>query len=114
MLDSQSMFVDKYYEMMPAFDDLLPSGRDLRDGMIVLIESPLSRADVDVSAEELTPSLKYVARVLNRWCTVSDIKFEMGGAILTFIGEYGDGVKVKRNHQAADAWIVKLDSLPDH
>lgn len=113
--ESQSIFIDQYYEMNPAFEDVLPDGTHLKDGMIVLIESPLYRMSVDIDPENFDPAKRYVARTLNRWCTVSpgSIKIIPGCPdVVTFVGVYADGGKIKRISKVQDAWIVKLDSLP--
>ena len=116
-----SLFVDKFYEMDPQFEDLLPDGTYLQDGMVVLVEDSFIRADP-------SNDNKYEierARETNRWATVSHIKVmkrwehdDMGrvlgesSPLVSFVATYGDGTKKKRSYDASYAWIVKLDSMP--
>lgn len=130
-----TMFVDKFYEMIPEFDQLLPRGTMLEDGMVVLIGDSIARANLrhleKLESGERThihTSPEYErdkAREYNRWCTVSDIQIiprwwtnEYGEVVgerspmIAFVGTYGDGTKRKRNCDSDFPWLVKKDSLP--
>lgn len=119
---TSSIFVDKFYEMDPEFEDLLSHGKHLQNGMIVLLEDSLMR-------EETTSRNDYAAermREVNRWCEVSQLEIirrydyddQMGSVIaesaplISFIAIYSDGTKKKRRYDSSYAWIVKLDSVP--
>lgn len=103
-------YVDKYYEMDPETEDVLHNGTLVVDGMKVLIEDPSLRQEMDgdMSAYDI-----YHARKKNRWATVESSKVEHHGhPVLTFIGAYEDGVKMKVVEDVNCAWIVKKDSIP--
>lgn len=111
-----TLFVDKFYRMDPEFEDLLPRGTDLRDGMIVLLEDSLLKADLDIMHRS-----KYEAdhaRETNQWCVVSDVEIttrvdEHGREmqpLVSFVAIYPDGHKRKRAYAASYAWIVKRES----
>jgi hypothetical protein len=102
-------FVDKTYIMDPATEDLLSRGSLLEDGMKVLIESATVKQVMTLKMADAEYAL---ARRYNRWCTVSDIE-DIGGRV-AFIGTYDDGSKLKLVESRDMAWIVKLDSLPEH
>jgi len=107
-----SVFVDRFYEMDPEFEDLL-SGRDLKDGMVVLIEDYMLRGD----PEHLGSDNRYEQariRETNRWCTVTNVRLTYGQyPCVTFFAVYADGTKRKRMYAQEYAWIVKLDSIPE-
>lgn len=101
--------VEKTYVMNPETEDVLPTGEQLRNGMIVLIESRGSK----VGLENTTAPVNLTnARKQNRWCEVSELRIWPDSQI-TFIGIYADGVKCQRRAPVRDAWIVKIDSVPD-
>ena len=108
-----SMFVDKFYEMDPQFEDLLPDGSYLKEGMVVLLEDSMFRADSE--RVEANPYEAEKMREANRWCRVTHL--EIGNRydpnpLIKFIAVYGDGVKKKRVYNVSFAWIVKIDSIP--
>ena len=111
--DAQAPFVSKFYEMDPEFDDLLPSGLYLRDGMVVLLEDHLLRGD-----EDRADSKWELARLreVNRWCEVSHVVVtprhgDASGPLVEFIGTYPDGTKRKRAYAASYAWLVRKFSV---
>lgn len=113
-VDTQPAFVPKFYEMDPEVDDLLPDGTCLRDGMVVLIEDSLIRAD-----EERADSKWELARLreVNRWCEVSHVlitpRHDGSRPLIQFIGIYPDGTKRKRTYDSSYAWLVRLFSITD-
>lgn len=123
-MDQQSsLFVDQYYMMDPEFEDLLADGTELRNGMVVLCENPLWRKDM-ASAIERGGFAMRQALENNRWCQVTNLRVEnrydtdreTGEVtriyqVITFVGVYGDGVKIKRSFSPNASWIVKLDSI---
>lgn len=123
--ENPTMFVDKFYQMDPAFEDLLPDGTFLKDGMVVLIEDSLSRVEMDRAINDDRGYDMSRARENNRWCTVSHVQFrshpqidyESGRSIglnhlVSFVATYGDGTKTKRTYNVSYSWIVKKDSIP--
>lgn len=121
---NETIYVSKFYEMNPEDDELLPSGVDLRDGMIVLLEDTLVRGNWE-TGRELGPYEIERVKECNRWCEVSHITIrrrfehdEMGAVIaessplVSFVATYPDGTKKKRNYDAAYAWLVKRISIP--
>lgn len=105
-------FVDKYYEMNPETDDLLFSGYDLANGMVVLTENYKRRIDVSKGFDALLEGYKPEALKWNRWMTVSQLKINKGDQLVGFIAIYPDGTKRKVMLSVDDAWIVKVYSLP--
>lgn len=107
--NTPSMFVSQFYEMDPEFEDILYDGTELKNGMVVLIESYHGRAE-QCSADS-SPTLIAENKILNRWATVERVHFQHGN--VHFVAVYGDGTKVKRNYLDALSWLVKKDSLPE-
>lgn len=101
--------VERFYVMNPETEDVLPTGEQLRNGMIVLIESAESKAGLEYAIE---PVKLANARKTNRWCEVSELRIWPNSQI-TFIGIYADGVKCQRTAPVRDAWLVTIDSVPD-
>lgn len=97
-------FVSKFYRMNPAEEDIIP-GRDLRNGMTVLIEDQMAREHVreGLLREDYTRSRALKA---NRWCLVT--KLQRRGDILSFVGVYDEGEQISRQYNDAYHWIVKL------
>jgi hypothetical protein len=122
-MTNAGIYMDKHYAMNPEFDDLLPEGTDLKDGMIVLLEDSMMRGDVDRATRDKY-EFERVSEV-NQWCTVSNIKITQrwerddmgrvlseGSPLVSFIATYPDGVKRKRTYDASYAWLVKKASIP--
>lgn len=121
---SESVFVDKFYQMDPKHEDLIADGSELKEGMVVMIGDKMFRADMNHLSHHPHPYLHERAMENNRWCTISQIKIlerfyidMMGRAmsqaspVVTFVATYADGVKIKRSFPADCPWIVKKDSL---
>lgn len=127
------MFVDQHYLMDPATEDLITKGSKLKNGMRVLIEgSALLRENIDVPLDGYS---RQRALENNRWCVVSDLEIQerwddgndwgygnFGGRrraprkvdpLISFVGVYDDGTKIKRSYADSYAWLVKKDSLVD-
>lgn len=120
----ETMFVDQYYVMDPEFEDLLPGGMDLKEGMVVLIGDSTHRMDIPHAILKGGWFLES-ARKDNRWCTVTNLEVEThheydrrtgelvrSFPVVTFIGVYGDGTKYKRSFDMNIPWLVKKDSIP--
>lgn len=101
-------FVDKYYVMDPASEDILFDGTGLVDGMIVLIERTESREEL---REKMTPGQIDNARWNNRWAKISRV--EVRGENVSFFAVYEDHTVKKRVHNVHFPWLVKIASLPD-
>lgn len=102
-------YVSKYYEMDPEFEDVVFSGNDLVNGMIVLAEDPIARAD-DLNEDEATDREISELRMRNRWATVTDLTVTSDQT--RFVAVYSDGTKRKRTLGTSHAWLVKKDSMP--
>lgn len=98
----------KFYSMDPETEELLFDGFELKDGMVVLIESPLMRGDLSAADSNEAEMASVLAN--NRWCTVSNIYNHR--KMVEFVGTYGDGSKRKRTQGVRWAWLVKKDSIP--
>lgn len=128
MEQTQGIFVSKFYEMDPQFEDLVPSGTLLQNGMMVLLEDSMMRADpatLNSSSETHNRYEGERAREVNRWCEVTHLEVrkrfdydDIGAVIgesspiISFVAVYFDGTKKKRRYDASYAWLVKLDSIP--
>lgn len=113
MLDL-TQFVDKYYEMDPATEALLPNGRSLKPGMCVLIDRHSARADVAKLKEPERSNYNeifYLARERNRWCLVAEV--EIIEDYVHFTATYDDGVSRRRSVPLVAGWLVKLAGLKD-
>jgi hypothetical protein len=94
--------VEQYqpYDMLT--EDLI-YGKDLKDGMVVLIESDgRSLGYRSYNTAELN---SWLIMKNNRWCEVTRL-FTMGDDIV-FIALYGDGRKAIRITTPTAGWIVK-------
>lgn len=112
-MTESGLYVDKFYEMDPAFEDLIP-GLELRDGMIVLLEDHMMRGDI---AHRESPYDISRLKEINQWCEVSGVAVVQRGhdcgysPLVKFLGLYPDGVKRPRTYDASYYWIVKKASL---
>jgi len=122
-------FVPQYYRMNPETEVLL-YGWELMDGMEVLIEPAIYRADLsDVrvtfvgkrpdGAEarnfELTEHVKSEALRMNRWAKVTKfaVDSEYDKQIAHFVAEYEDGTQKVQSWDLYIGWLVKKDSIPE-
>ena len=103
-------YVDRYYQMDPETEDMVPSGDRLKNGMRVLIAQPSLRENV-VPERLAQPDNVANAQVWNRWCIVTHVT-TWSNSRVTFVGIYDNGVKLPRNVENQEAWIVKKDSIP--
>lgn len=109
--------VRKYYTLDNKTEDILPNGRHLADGMVVMIEDPDCRERPEEVGKEVrgTDTDWLLNRVLlnNRWCTVSHAEIINGGETVQFVGIYEDGTKRSRSMGINKAWLVKIDTIRD-
>lgn len=102
-------YTGRFVEMDPATDDLV-IGYDLKEGMIVILES--SHGRTDPGKTEKTSYDEEMLRVQNRWCRVDHLRTDyQNDAIHQFVGVYGDGTKHSRTYNKQWYWIVKKSSL---
>lgn len=108
--EDQTEYVDRYYEMDPETEDVLP-GRFVVEGMRVLVENPLYRNEIPKNDD---PRVISEARMRNRWATVEKLHIVRSGEteMLCFVAVYDDGTKRMRTLSLDHAWIVKKDSAP--
>lgn len=104
-MSETSLYVDQHYVAQSEFEDIL-FGEDLRDGMIVLIEDSLMRADLGHLSSHYDRAR---AEECNRWCEVSRLRFVANpqSPMVRFVGQYPDGTMRVRTYGASHAWIVK-------
>jgi len=102
-------FVDKHYIPTSDTEEIL-YGFELKNGMIVVIESPDLREDTE-SISWLRRSVELYRQSLerNRWCKVT--KFLDDGNAIRFVGEYIDGTKFARFYDSTSTWVVKKESI---
>jgi len=102
--------VPKYYRMDPDTEDLLANGNKLKEGMVVLVEDPMHREEVNIFMDEarFARALKW-----NRWCTITELTYAMASSpLVRFVAVYDDGTKSKMSLSSQYAWYVKLESIP--
>jgi hypothetical protein len=98
--------VSKYRTMDVKTEDLLFSGMELRNGMIVLIENQYRMELVDSPSDDLL----WRIQLANRWCQVSNVICT--DVVVGFVATYADGTKVKREYPLSISWYVKKASIP--
>ena len=109
MMEIPSEIVPKYYRMNPKTDDMVMGGKDLADGMVVLVEDPNLRYDPklpDMDDWEIDR-----LNMRNRWCRVHNV--HVVGNAVHFVGAYADGTKRKSQVTLTYSWLFKIDSIPD-
>lgn len=104
-----TQFVDEYFLMDPATDDLIFDGTNLRNGMVVLLENNSFRTDPSQVGSMDGGDRDRLYRY-NRWAKVSHLVINMDRT--SFMATYGDGSKRKIDVQTSHAWYVKKDSMP--
>lgn len=106
--------VPKYYQMDPEAEDLLPNGKELKNGMMVLIGNPDIRVRVDAHMSDWEAERAFER---NQWCKVSNVEilhFRDGDHVVGFIGIYEDGYKRARSYSTKYPWLVKRNSIEQH
>lgn len=112
-------FVDQFYEMNPETEAVVPNGRNLKNGMLVLVDDYKLRQDLfwlkdGRRGDEGFAKALYLARERNRWCTVTECEvYENPGEKLMvgFTAAYDDGTRRRRVVDLSVGWIVKLESI---
>lgn len=97
----------QFYVANSATDTIL-FGRQLENGMRVLIEDSLLRGP-----DRDTDNPYDIARrdENNQWCEVTNLQGNFNTTM--FVGKYDDGTLRIRRFSPSWAWIVKLDSIPE-
>jgi hypothetical protein len=127
LLDIPVGTVPLSYIMDPETDDLL-DGSELKNGMIVLIESVSMRENPEgtvrvfgmptealieipdeVKAMLKSPYSEVRIQETSRWCRVTRLK--VYDNIDSFIGLYADGTKMSRQYHEHYYWLVKKSSI---
>jgi hypothetical protein len=107
------IYVPKYYVMDPETDDVIPTGEELKVGMVVLTELSAKRIDISRAVGSMSASEIEQLNVFNRWGkVVSHPVFDKSNTVY-FVLEYDDGTKHQIQMNKYQAWYVKKDSLPD-
>jgi len=94
--------IPRDYVMNPNEEDIVPTGGELRDGMVIVLEAKNMREWSDL--DEFYPER-------NNWCEVSQIRY-MNDRVY-FTGTYADGIKRRRDYQSMTAYLVKLETIPE-
>lgn len=105
-MDIPEELVDKYYEANNEFEYVLPSSKDLKDGMIVLTNEVELRQD---TARWMDHYRMDRADAMNRWCEVTEL--DVGDRIVSFVGVYANGIRELRWFTTDSSWIVKRDDV---
>lgn len=92
------------YPMDVETEDVLYAA-DLAEGMMVLREANRDKVGPGWEHNNIN------ALTNNRWCTVTDLRFDED--TMYFIGVYADGYKVVRQCGQMAGWYVKKDSIPE-
>lgn len=105
MLDAE--LTPQYYRMNPAEECVIPSGKLLTEGMVVLLENPSLKADI---VKALTDDeAAWHANIQNRWCRVTHL--DTSSSFTVFVGVYADNWQATRVIVTGHSWIVKIDSM---
>lgn len=134
MHNNSNQWVAKYYQMNPDLDEFLWNGRELAEGMVVMVADPENRADPNMirqPGEEVTHPLGLgtititeehneplidALNVQNRWSTVKKIEIVEASeenhqhAHVDFLAEYADGTLRKRRYHVDAPWL-RRDSM---
>lgn len=111
-----AQFVPKFFEMDPEKHDLYPSGHHLDNDMVVLLEAPSNRVNLQVHRDKILTDdmVRELALRWNRWVKITRIAVaSSNGEMVTFVGEFPDGTKKQYVVNADMAWYVQLDSIPE-
>lgn len=106
-------YVPKYFKMNPVTDGLLFDATELQEGMVVILQAPEYRVNVD-SLEgllRLAPKDAHQAMYYNRWGRVKKMKVPGVNNIHVAL-EYADGSEGVIVASVTDPWYVKKDSIP--
>jgi hypothetical protein len=103
-------FITVDYLLDPATENILFTGDELKEGMVVLIEGTIHRSYNGEPLPNLTPHQRRDILTCARWCKIETLAVRGGYA--RFIGIYADGSKCVRVYPSYESWIVKLDSIP--
>lgn len=118
VVEIPSEFVDRNAEMNPETDDLI-RGRELKEGMVVLIEDSSVREDISHHTGETDHKCDaHKCRRIketSRWCRVTSLdirkRMEDRSPLVSFIAVYSDGTKRLRTYNQSFGWFVKLNSM---
>ncbi len=95
----------------PATEVVL-SGDQLREGMIVLLEYPFFRANPDERHARYQRPVPHEERNEKaRWCLIQRIE-QIQDDVVTFSALYEDGSTAVRRYSVTMKWYVMVDSLP--
>ena len=104
-------FVPQGYLMNPE-TDIVISGRQLQNGMIVLLEENLMREDASTHDESTHELARVRAMATSRWCVIRDLSSTSDrNRVRKFIGIYEGGVEISRTYHEDYYWIVKKNSF---
>lgn len=85
-----------------------PSGKELENGMVVLIEPARYRWDIRQVTEYDSVQLEK-ALAANRWCKISAL--EANDEYVSFLGIYEDLGRKWREYPVSCGWLVKRNSV---
>lgn len=110
---NSNLLVGKHYIMDPETEDLI-YGRELKEGMVVLVESPALRGDSNLLEGHARPEDWWHMLRTCRWAEVTKLSIVSGPNETTtfFIAVYSDGTKHTRQYVDNIGWYVKKDSMP--
>lgn len=102
-------FTPRFFEMDPQTDDCI-SGWNLKEGMIVILESTFGRIDPE-KEDKTSYDLEHLS-IQNRWCRIEQfLPDARNPEVFSFIGVYADGSKHSRSYNRQWAWYVKKSSI---
>lgn len=117
MMDvDEAQLVSKWYTMNPLTDELMPNGRLMMPGMMVLVDDQELRQDLYSLEDPSSYSYEgavYLAKENNRWCTVQEVEILEEDGEISFTALYPDGVKRQRQYSINTGWLVKKDSISE-
>lgn len=111
-----SAFVPFTYLNDPETEDLV-YGEELRDGMVVLVEDTIIRANPDHLETRSSYDRNRILETA-RWCKVTKLRFTplydqhgVSGKLVKFIAVYADGTQMSRKYNTEYSWYVKRASM---
>ena len=107
-------FTPQHYISDPDTETVLFDGSFLKNGMVVMVGSPVLRVNVDtpypMSPDEMGRALQY-----NRWAKVSHLNgfayLPSGHKMVEFLATYEDGTQMEFHIAQSYSWIVKKSSV---
>lgn len=110
-LNDVTQFVPKHFKANFGTEKIIPSGKDLKDGMKVLVMDDDHRVFIPGYTDGRSWKHEESALRWNRWSTVTKFDLFDDGKLISFIGVFDDGSKKQLIVDSGKAWYAKLDTI---